>query len=113
MKSYQRSHLTDHGLMSVVATRLSLDCNTTADLLADLVELDKRRLYVQAGYDSMYQFCLRELHMSEDMAYKRIQAARAARHLPAIFHAVADGRLHLTAVVLLAPHLGPETTDEL
>jgi hypothetical protein len=51
--------------------------------------------------------------MSEDMAYKRIQAARAARRFPDIFPAVADGRLHLTAVVLLAPHLSPETAEGL
>ncbi len=51
--------------------------------------------------------------MSGDMAYKRIQAARAARRLPALFPALTEGRLHLTAVVLLGPHLRPGTADEL
>ena len=43
--------------------------------------------------------------MSEDAAYKRIQAARAARRFPSIFEDMAEGRLHLAAVCLLAPHL--------
>ena len=40
-------------------------------------------------------------------------AARAARCFPEIFTAVADGRLHLSAVVLLAPHLTEKTASDL
>ncbi len=113
MKSYSRSQLTNDGLLSTFASRLSLDRNTTADLLADLGEVDARKLYAPAGHPSMFMFCVHEHHMSEDMAYKRIQAARAARRFPALFPALAEGRLHLTAVVLLAPYLSPDTADEL
>ena len=42
-----------------------------------------------------------------------IRAGRTARKFPAIFGALADGRLHLTAVILLMPHLTAETAAEL
>ena len=74
-------------------------------MLAFLAEFDERRLYLPAGYESMYAYCLGALHMSGDAALKRTQAARVAREFPAIFAAIEDGRLHLSAVVLLAPHL--------
>ena len=61
----------------------------------------------------MFAYCLGELRLSEETAYKRIQAARTARRFPAIFDAVAEGRLHLTAVVLLKPYLTSETVNEL
>ncbi len=61
----------------------------------------------------MLRFCLGEYGFSEDMAFKRIQVARAARQFPAIFHAVAAGRINLTAAGLLVPHLTPENVDEL
>jgi hypothetical protein len=61
----------------------------------------------------MFSFCVHELRLSEEAAYKRIHAARAARRFPAIFPALADGRLHLTAVVLLAPHLTEATATDL
>src|SRR5438132_1496150 len=61
----------------------------------------------------MYAYCLEALNFSEDSACKRIRAARAARQFPAIFPAVADGRLHLSGVVLLAPHLTAENANEL
>jgi hypothetical protein len=61
----------------------------------------------------MYVYCVDAFHMSEQAAYKRIFVARAARRFPAIFPAVAEGRLHLSAVVLLAAHLTEANADEL
>ncbi len=119
MKSYSLSHLTDHVLLRDLAAIVSQDrsgptCGgCPASLLAHLAEVDDRKLYLPAAYPSMYAWCVGELHLSEDMASKRIHAARAASRFPAIFPALADGRLHLSAVVLLAPHLTEETADEL
>ena len=54
----------------------------------------------------MFAYCVEKLRLSEDAAYKRIQASRAARQFPAIFAAVArTAGSNLTAVCLLAPHL--------
>src|SRR5262245_30810825 len=85
----------------------------TADLLAHVAEFDKRKLYLPAGYPSMFAYCVGELGLSEDAAFKRIKAARAARRFPALLDALAEGRLHLTAIVLLAPHVTEDTGDEL
>ena len=113
MTSYSLTHLADRTLLQELAVSVSQDRTTTSRMLAQIAEVDLRRLYVPAGYDSMYLYCVRKLHMSEDVAYKRICAARAARRFPAIFTALADGRLHLSAVVMLAPHLSPQTAEEL
>ena len=51
---------------------------------------------------------MRVLGYSEQGAYKRIQAARAARTHPALLQRLADGELHLAAIVVLAPHLRVE-----
>lgn len=51
--------------------------------------------------------------LSEQSALKRIRAARAARDFPAIFVAVAENRLNLSAVVMLTPHLKPDTAEAL
>jgi hypothetical protein len=53
----------------------------------------------------MHAYCTDVLHLSGAEAYLRIQAARAARAYPGILEMLADGRLHLTAIALLAPHL--------
>ena len=113
MTCYSCVHLSNSAVLQGFAACISQDHTSTATMLGFLGEVDVRKLYVPASYPSMFMYCVHEHHMSEDMAYKRIQAARAARRFPAIFPALADGRLHLTAVVLLAPYLNPATADEL
>src|SRR5689334_11376640 len=94
------SHLSDSDLLQAFAAINCRDRATLAELLEHLVELDQRRLYAPAGYRSMFAFCTEKLHWSEDVAFKRIRAARTARRFPAILNALASGQVHLSAVVL-------------
>jgi hypothetical protein len=110
---YSLSHLSDGTLVRDLQELVARDRATTAELLAHLAEVDARKLYLPAAYPSMYAYCVGELRLSEDAAYKRIQAARAARRFPALFEAVAQGRLHLAAVGLLAPYLTEASAEEL
>jgi hypothetical protein len=113
MRDYRLAHLSDTVLLRDLATLVVRDRVTTAALLAHIAEVDARRLYVPAGYPCMHAYCVDELRLSEDAAYKRIQAARAARQFPSLFTALSEGRLHLAAVCLLAPNLTAENAEEL
>ena len=105
--------LTPHQLVTETRRLIAVRAANTADLLEHLAEIDSRRLFVEAAYSSMQAFCVGELGLSPDSAEKWIQAARAVRRVPALLAAVADGRLHLSAVVLLAPHAADDNADEL
>ena len=113
MPRYSLSQLADHVLLRDLAALVAQERTTTAALLAHLAEVDERKLYLPAAYPSMRSYCVGELHLSEEAAFKRIHAARTARRFPAIFVALADGGLHLSAVVMLAPHLSEGTADGL
>ena len=112
MSPYSLSHLEADVLLRDLASLVKQDRVSTAMILAHLAEVEARRLFRSAGYSSMFAYCLGALGMSEDAAGKRIQAARAARRFPILFHAVADGRLHLTAVDMLATHLSADSVEE-
>jgi hypothetical protein len=113
MRVYRLTALPDDVLLRYLSTLVARDRAITAALHAHLAEVDARKLYAPAGYPSMHAYCVDALRFSDDAAYKRIQAARAARQFPALFDAIADGRLHVTAVRLLAPHLTPDNAREL
>ena len=113
MRTYSLRHLADSTLRQALKQLVITDCGTTALIVAHIAEFIARRLYLEDGYASMYRYCVGELRMSEDIACRRIRAARAARRFPLIFPALADGRLHLTAVSLLAPHLTEENAEEM
>jgi 5-methylcytosine-specific restriction endonuclease McrA len=113
MQRYSLGHLADSTLSNALDTVIAHHCASTADVLAHIAEFDARQLYLPAGYPSMYTYCVGQLHLCEQAGFKRIRAARAARRFPEIFSAVAEGRLHLTAVVLLVPYLTEDNAEEL
>jgi hypothetical protein len=61
----------------------------------------------------MFAWCTERLHLSEAEAYMRIGAARASRRHPMLLAMLADGRLHLSGIERLAPHLTRENRDAL
>lgn len=79
-----------------------------AGFIAHLAEFDARGLYKKLGYGSLFTYCRDVYGYSESRAYKRIHAARAVRRFPIILERLASGRLHMTAVSVLAPHLTEE-----
>jgi hypothetical protein len=113
MNSRVVSKLGNGELLRNLAALMASERRVTAEVLAYLGEVEARRLYLPAGYSSMFAYCLGELHLSEAAAFKRIRAARAARKFPEIFSAVADGRLHLAGLAVLAKHLTVDNAGEL
>src|SRR5689334_24316535 len=110
---YDLSHVSNDVLARDLVRHATHDREQLALLLAYIAEFDARHLYLPAGYPSMFAYCLEHLHLSEESAYVRITVARGARAFPALFPAIADGRLHLSAVRKLISHLTHENQSEL
>ena len=112
-QTYSLAHLSNSAVDNALSSSVTDDWTTTAGLLCCIGESDDRKRYLAKGYASMYRYCRDEFRMSHDVATKRINVARAARSFPAIFDAVAQGRLGLTSVLMLVPHLNPDSADTL
>ena len=93
--------LSDAQLLESLKTLCSQGRVVLARLLAHLIEVDERRLHLEAAYPSLYQFCVRKLGMSEDEACRRIHAARIARRFPDLLVRIERGELTLSTVALL------------
>ncbi len=104
---------TDAELITRLKQLIGRSNELCADSLAYLAEMDERKSYAASGYSSLFSYCVSVLNLPEDAAYKRIQAARAARKFPLIFKLVAAGVLHLSGICLLAKHLTAENHKEL
>lgn len=101
------TQLSDQDLLNEGKRRAKHERDATASLIASLMELDARRLYLGEGCASLFTYCTQVLHLSEHAAYLRMEAAPAAGRFPIILQLLADGAIHLTAIGLLAPHLTP------
>jgi hypothetical protein len=96
---------TDAQLVNEIDRLAQAGRENTVQLIASLEELDRRQLFLPAGYQSTYAYCTRRLLLSEGAAYAAIEAARASRRFPVILEKLADGSITLSTIGLIARHL--------
>jgi hypothetical protein len=113
MRSRIMSRLTDRARFRRQAALARLEREKDAVFLACLGDMDARESHLLMGYPTTYHLCVEHFQMDEDDASSHVQAARAAHRFPAILAAVADGRLRINCVGLMAPYLTPENAGEL
>ena len=65
-------------------------------ILLHILEIESRRIYAEAGYDSMLSYLIKFFGYSEASAYRRIQAARLLKTIPAAAGKLENGALNLS-----------------
>ena len=103
----------DDELLHRLAELLQQSRRVESEIVEHIAEVDGRRLFAREAAPSMFAYCTDVLHLSEAEAYLRITVARASRRHPVLLRYLAEGRLHLTGMALLAPHLTAENRDAL
>jgi hypothetical protein len=103
----------DHELVLRLTAIVAQSRRVEAELVAHIAEVDRRRLYLETGCSSMFTYCTEVLHLSEPEAYLRIQVGRTARRFPVVLAMLEEGRLHLSGIALLSPHLTDENCEKL
>ena len=67
-----------------------------ARLIAHLAEVSLRRLHLQLGHRSLFEYCVKRLGLSEGCTALRIQVSRVCHRHPMILDALAEQRISLT-----------------
>ena len=107
------SPLSDDELLGRLSSVLKQSRRVESVLVAHIAEVDARRLYAREASSSMFKYCVDVLHLSEAEAFLRIATARASRRHPVLLTMLDDGRLHLSGIAVLAPHLTDTNCEEL
>jgi hypothetical protein len=103
----------DDELLRSLKSLVKNERGNLATILSRLAEVDRRRLALMRGFTSLFDYCVRALRYCEPETAVRIHAARAAASYPLLYPMLASGRLSLTAVSMLAPHLKPDNHRDL
>jgi 5-methylcytosine-specific restriction endonuclease McrA len=110
---YQLGDVSDDALLTNLKRFVAGSNQLTAIVLAHLAEVDARGAYRLWACPSLQAYCEYELRLSEDEAQRRCRAARVARQFPLLFEMLAEGSIHLTGILLLAPCLTAENHTHL
>jgi len=102
---YGLAQLSDADLLANTRRLVGRSNQLFAALLAHLAEVEARGVHRTRACSSLYTYCIYELRMSEDAAFRRATAAKLVKRFPALFDAIASGELHLTGLLMLGQHL--------
>ncbi|MES2525815.1 MAG: HNH endonuclease signature motif containing protein [Bdellovibrionota bacterium] len=105
-------HLTDKILISDTKKLVSSEREVTVKVLHHLKEIDRRKLYSDLGFSSLYDYCVRELGYSEGSAHRRISSCRLIDEIPSISKKIESGNLNLMIVSDLAQFFKEECISD-
>jgi hypothetical protein len=89
-------HLSSRDLLLKAKSLAAEERRVTLALIECLEECQRRMLYAELGYGSLWDFATRELGLSEGAAQRRIQAMRLVRDVPEAKSKLASGALSLS-----------------
>ncbi len=84
-----------------------------AQLIAHLAVISGKKVDLERGYSSLFDYGVRRLGLSEGSVALRLQVAGKARRFPEILLALAENRISLSVAGRLAPHLREENAEKL
>ena len=90
--------LKDQDLLSQIKRLVSDERLVLTKVLRHLREVEKRRLFSELGYQSLFEYAVKELQYSEGQASRRIQAMRLIRAVPQVEKKIEQGTLSLSNV---------------
>ena len=103
--------LSDECLTSEVRFLAERARHNEIQLLTRLAVFDSRRLCVESGFRSLYEYCTTSLGFDEAEAHRRIRAARVVHAYPQALTALERRRVSLSSLVVLSPWLERDNVD--
>jgi hypothetical protein len=91
-------NLSDQALLEKTRHLVKEEREITTRVLHHLREVEKRRLFSDLGYPSLFAYAMGDLHYSESSAHRRIAAMRLLKELPELEERIESGELSLSVV---------------
>ncbi|MDH4337891.1 MAG: hypothetical protein OEX18_11525 [Candidatus Krumholzibacteria bacterium] len=97
--------LSDRELVARTSALAREERAATIELLHHLNEIARRKVYLELGFSSLHDYCVRGLAYSSPSACRRIRAARCIREFPDVLRLLERGELDLGTISLIEPVL--------
>lgn len=92
------SKLKDTELLSRTKDLARREREITIEIVQHLREVERRKLYADLKYGSLFDYAVKELRYSASAAYRRIQMMRLVKEIPEAEAKVQSGALNLSSV---------------
>ena len=90
--------ITNDSLLQKTKTLAQNERELTLNILQHLREIERRRLFAEIGFPSLFEYAVKELGYSEGAAQRRISSMRLLKSVPEITQKVESGAMTLTTL---------------
>jgi len=104
--------LCDEGLLAQTDYLVAEERQNTILILRHLREIEIRRLFIDLGFSSMYEYCIKHIKYSEGQTQRRLSSARLFTELPEIENKIQVGDLNITSLSKIQSFLKVEESAE-
>lgn len=105
LKPGRLASLSDAELLASMKRLAAAERTLSAYALAQLAEIQRRKAYEDAGYSTMFAYCLGALGYSEGNTCRRLRVIEALDKYPELFSLIKDGNITICALSVIAKHL--------
>ena len=88
--------LSDDFLLSQTKALVQKERKLNIEILQHLQEIESRKLYLERGFSSLFDYAIRELGYGEGAAYRRIKAMKLCQDIPETKTQIESGQLNLS-----------------
>ena len=89
-------HIKNDQLLLQTKNLVQKERQINIQVLQHLQEIEKRKLYLDRGFPSLFEYAVKELGYSHSAAYRRIKTMRLCRDIPQATAKIKTGSLNLT-----------------
>jgi 5-methylcytosine-specific restriction endonuclease McrA len=107
------SNLKDMDLVARTKSLRDTEHASMTALLQHLIETERRRLDLDMGYSSLFDYCVNYLEYSASAAGRRIQAARCIRRFPVMLELLEKHELNLSTISQIEPILTEDNYESI
>jgi 5-methylcytosine-specific restriction endonuclease McrA len=105
--------LNDFDFHFQMETLAGVEHGSTIRMLHYLNDLERRKSYLELGYSSVFDYCVRKIKYSSSQAGRRIQAARCCRRYPEFFSYLRDREVCLMTLAMIEPIITDDNKDDI
>ena len=88
--------LSNDFLLSQTKTLVQKERKINIEILQHLQEIESRKLYLERGFSSLFDYAIKELGYGEGAAYRRIKAMKLCQDIPETKIQIESGQLNLS-----------------
>ena len=94
--------ISDRELINQLKQLVAQEQALTLKILPHLIEIERRKIYLDKAYSTLTEYCIHELGYGESSAWRRVRASRVIQQVPEVYELMKQGTLSLSAVLQVA-----------